>query len=81
MWTVAPQPGERGGGKKRVQRYIEAESTGERWGEIGDSSGGGRNGRNDPENDRRNFGAEGRDKSVIDKRQSLKIEQSLSESR
>ena len=35
---------------------------------------------NDPENGRRNFGAEGLDKSVVDKQQSLKIEQSLTES-
>ena len=39
MWTVAPLPGEIGGGKK-VQREREAASTGEIWGAIGDRSGG-----------------------------------------
>ena len=34
---------------------------------------------NNPENARRNYGAEGLDKSVIDKRQILRIEQSLPE--
>ena len=43
--------------------------------------GGGRNGMNDPENGRRNCGAEGLDKSVIDKQQSLRIEQSLTAAR
>ena len=50
-----------GGVKKRAQRDIEAASTGEIWGEIGDRSGGGRNGINDPENGRRNCGEEGLD--------------------
>ena len=34
---------------------------------------------NDPENGRRHFWAEGLDKSLIDKRQNRKIEQSLTE--
>ena len=34
---------------------------------------------NDPENGRIDFGAEGIDKSVIDKRQSLRIEHSLTD--
>ena len=49
-----------------------------RWG-IG--LGGGRNGMNDPENRRSNYVAEGLHKSVIDKRQSLRIEQLLTEAR
>ena len=36
---------------------------------------------NNPEKVRRNCGAEGLDKIVIDKRQSLRIEQSLTEAR
>ena len=39
----------------------------------------GRNGMNDPKKCRINYGAEGLDKSAIDKRQSLRIEQSLTE--
>ena len=35
-WTVDPQPGKRRGGKERVQREIEAASTGKIWGDIGD---------------------------------------------
>ena len=34
-WTVAPRPGEIGGGEKRVQIEREAESTGEMWGGDG----------------------------------------------
>ena len=76
-WTVAPRPVEMGG-EKRVQREIEAVSTGERWGLIGDRSRR-REKRNEPprEKGRRNCGKEGLDKSIIDKRQSLRIEQSL----
>ena len=36
---------------------------------------------NNPENGRENFGKEGLDASVIDKRQTLRIEQSLTEAR
>ena len=71
--------GQGGGGKKRVQRDREASLTGEIWGQWEIGPGGGRNGMNDPENGRRNCGEEGLDKIVINKRNILRIERSLTE--
>ena len=79
---VAPRRGERGGKKKRVQIEREKRRRRVKYGgqyEIGPR--GGINGTKDQKTRRRNCGAAGLDKSVIDKRQSIRIEQSLTEAR
>ena len=57
-----------------MKREREAVSTGERWGAIGDGSGGREKKIKNPENSRNNCGSEGIDKSVIEKRQSLRLD-------
>ena len=51
-----------------MKRYREVSSMGEIWRVIGDRSGGGRDGMNNPKKGRRNCGSEGLDKSVIVKK-------------
>ena len=79
-WSLRDRPREVGkeAGAKKNRSDVYRQNM---WGNRAQVLGGGRKGMNDPENSRIHFGVEGLDKSVIEKRKSLRIEPSLTGAR